>query len=101
MILLEKRRLRPFFSLQKFRSVRCRFCHSGLYWVLVIYEKGEAAMKLRQPLRETLQEKYRYRLILQGILVGLVAGLVTVAYRFALTYSEKICRFVFGWAQSP
>lgn len=101
MILLEKRRLRPLFSLQKFCSVRCRFCHSGLYWFLVIYEKGEAAMKLRQPLRETLQEKYRYRLILQGILVGLIAGLVTVAYRFALTYSEKICRFVFGWAQSP
>lgn len=58
-------------------------------------------MRLRQPLRETLDEKYRYRLLLQGVFVGAVAGLVTVAYRFALTYCQSICGFMFSWARGP
>ena len=54
-----------------------------------------------QPLRELLAQKYRYRLVLQGIVIGFIAGLVSVAYRFTLSYGETICRFLFGWAQSP
>ena len=58
-------------------------------------------MRSRQPLRALLAQKYRYRLVLQAIVIGAVAGLVSVAYRFALSYGESICRFFFGWAQSP
>ena len=58
-------------------------------------------MRSRQPLRALLAQKYRYRLVLQAIAVGAVAGLVSVAYRFALSYGESICRLFFGWAQSP
>ena len=58
-------------------------------------------MKEHKDLRALVAHRSYVRLVLLGVIVGILAGGVTVAYRFALVYSEEFSLAAYAWAQTP
>lgn len=47
-----------------------------------------------------LSRTIRYRLIAEGIVIGAFAGVITSLYRLALTYSEKLSKYMYSFART-